>query len=124
MEQSNIPFYPINDYILTEKVKYHTLSSILEVAGENKFYVHKDLKVVALPKNGMLKVNGKYVEPLVKVGEIVLVEKPAGLSRIIDNKEYVLIHESDIIGIYDDYEQTQFSISKPKSQIEYTQAEY
>jgi len=98
-------FKPLNDWVLTEKIHYHTVtnSSLIYVPGENQAYVYKDVKIVSIPEGG-IKKDGKYTEPQYKVGDIVYVEKAAGLTQEFGDKEYLLVRDSDIIAVYEDYQ--------------------
>ena len=91
-------FKPINDYILTKKLKYHQKSQII-LTNESTL-VEKDLLVVAVSDGN--KVKGQKRPLAVQVGDKVRVGKLAGLTIQLDGEEYLMIKESDIDGILDE----------------------
>ncbi|SJZ48741.1 chaperonin GroES [Pilibacter termitis] len=48
--------------------------------------------------SGLVLENGEKLTPEVAVGDKVLFEKYAGVEVKLDNKEYLVVKESDIIG--------------------------
>ena len=57
-------------------------------------------KVVAVGK-GRVTDDGKVIAAEVKVNDKVLYGKYSGTEITVDNEEYVVLHESDILGIVD-----------------------
>ena len=57
-------------------------------------------KIVAVGK-GRVTDDGKVIAAEVKVNDKVLYGKYSGTETTVDNEEYVVLHESDILGIVD-----------------------
>ena len=55
-------------------------------------------KIVAVGK-GKVTEEGKVLPMEVKVGDKILYGKYSGTEVTVDNEEYVVLHESDILGI-------------------------
>ena len=58
----------------------------------------QEAKVIALGTGGLDK-DGKKIEFQVKVGDIVLTSKYGGTDVKIDDKEYKILRQEDILGI-------------------------
>jgi chaperonin GroES len=93
-----IKFKPINDYILTKKLKYHSKSTLIQV--KETTLVNKDLEVVTVSEG--YNKNGKRIKLNISVGDKILVGKTAGLTiKLSNDEEYLVVKESDVIGIYE-----------------------
>ena len=57
-------------------------------------------KVIAVGKGKVLE-NGTRVEPEVKVGEVVVFAKYSGTEVKVDEKEYLILSERDILAVLD-----------------------
>ena len=89
---------PLGDRIIIEvaEVELKTKSGI--IMPETSKEKPQKGKVVAVGKGKMLD-NGTRVEPEVKVGDEVIFNKYAGSEIKIDDKEYLVIRESDVLAI-------------------------
>lgn len=92
---------PLGDHILIEPIKAEekTRSGILlPIAAIER---SEQGKIVAVGK-GKKDEDGKYMEMCVKVGDIVLFSK-ADLHEIkVDDKEYLIAKEKDILAVLED----------------------
>lgn len=98
-----IKFKPINDYILTKKLHYHKKSSLIQLPETT--LTEKDLEVVAVSE-GYFR-NGKNFKVNISVGEKILVGKTAGLTIKVGGEEYLVVKESDVIGVYEPTKETE-----------------
>ena len=57
-------------------------------------------KVIAVGKGKVLE-NGTRVEPEVKVGEVVVFAKYSGTEVKVDEKDYLILSERDILAVLD-----------------------
>lgn len=89
---------PLGDRIIIEvaEVELKTKSGII-VPETSKEKPQKG-KVVAVG-NGKMLDNGTRVAPEVKVGDLVIFNKYAGSEIKVDDKDYLVIRESDILAI-------------------------
>jgi chaperonin GroES len=88
---------PLNDYIVMQKVKTEkqTASGII-LTGE-----HKDTPDYAIVKaigSGAM-VDGKRVLPTVQVGDKVVFKKYSATDVKIQEEEYLIIQEKDILAV-------------------------
>ena len=51
--------------------------------------------------NGKILDNGQLIKPDVKAGDIVLIGKYSGTEVKIEGTDYVILHESDIMGVFE-----------------------
>jgi len=58
-------------------------------------------KIIAVGK-GRIDENGKHVPMEVKVGDVILYGKYSGTEVTIDDKEYVILREEDILAIVEE----------------------
>lgn len=88
---------PLHDYVLLEKVEAEkkTPSGIVltEASKEKPSYA-----VVKAVGEGKL-VDGQLVKPTVAVNDKVVYKKYSGTEVKVDDVEYILVPESDILGI-------------------------
>ncbi|MBO4401935.1 MAG: co-chaperone GroES [Selenomonadaceae bacterium] len=89
---------PLGDRIIIEvaEVELKTKSGI--IMPETSKEKPQKGKVVAVGKGKVLD-NGTRLEPEVKVGDEVIFNKYAGSEIKIDDKEYLVIRESDVLAI-------------------------
>ena len=89
---------PLGDRIIIEvaEVELKTKSGI--IMPETSKEKPQKGKVVAVGKGKVLD-NGTRLEPEVKVGDEVIFNKYAGNEIKIDDKEYLVIRESDVLAI-------------------------
>jgi chaperonin GroES len=96
-EVTKIKFRPMSDRILLkrEKSESETIGGI--ILPDNAKKKQETAKVVAI---GPGKTNdGKLVSPTVQNGDTVLVEKNAGQEVTIENEEYIVVRNDDVIAI-------------------------
>lgn len=88
---------PLHDYVLLEKVEAEkkTASGIVltEASKEKPSYA-----IVKAVGEGKL-VDGQLVKPTVAVNDKVVYKKYSGTEVKVDDVEYILVPESDILGI-------------------------
>ena len=88
---------PLHDYVLLEKVEAEkkTASGIVltEASKEKPSYA-----IVKAVGEGKL-VDGQLVKPTVAVNDKVVYKKYSGTEVKVDDIEYILVPESDILGI-------------------------
>ena len=90
---------PLADRVLLKPVEaMETTASgiILSTANKEKPVISE---VVAVGPGGM--VDGNEVQMVVKVGDKVVVAKYAGTEVKLDDKEYSIVRQSDILAIVD-----------------------
>ncbi len=90
---------PLADRVLLKPVEaLETTASgiILSTANKEKPVISE---VVAVGPGGM--VDGNEVKMVVKVGDKVVVAKYAGTEVKLDDKEYSIVRQSDILAIVD-----------------------
>ena len=89
---------PLGDRILVEvlEAKEKTKGGIVlpDTAKEKP----QEAKVVAIGK-GRVSDEGKVISPEVKVGNIILFGKYTGTEITVDDKEYLMLKEEDILAI-------------------------
>ena len=89
---------PLGDRILVEvlEAKEKTKGRIVlpDTAKENP----QEAKVVAVGK-GRVSDEGKVIAPQVKVGDKILFGKYSGTEITIDEKEYLILKEEDILAV-------------------------
>ena len=90
---------PLADHIIVEAVvkEEKTSSGIFlpDTAAKEK---PQTGKVIAVGKGKVLD-NGTSVEPEVKVGEVVVFAKYSGTEVKVDDKEYLILSERDILAV-------------------------
>ncbi len=88
---------PLHDYVLLEKAEAEkkTASGIVltEASKEKPSYA-----IVKAVGEGKL-VDGQLVKPTVAVNDKVVYKKYSGTEVKVDDVEYILVPESDILGI-------------------------
>ena len=92
---------PLADHIIVEAVvkEEKTSSGIFlpDTAAKEK---PQTGKVIAVGKGKVLE-NGTRIEPEVKVGEVVVFAKYSGTEVKVDEKEYLILSERDILAVLD-----------------------
>ena len=89
---------PLGDRIVVEvlKAKEKTKGGI--VLPDSAKEKPQEAKVVAIGK-GRVSEEGKVVPPQVKVGEKILFGKYSGTEITVDDKEYLILKEEDVLAI-------------------------
>ena len=88
---------PLGDKVVLQELEAEATTSsgiVLTASSQEK---PQEALVVAVGPGGM--VDGKEVAMQVKVGQRVITSKYAGTNVKVDGKEYVIVHQSDILAI-------------------------
>ena len=92
---------PLADHIIVEAVvKEATTSSGIYLPDTAAKEKPQTGKVIAVGKGKVLE-NGTRVEPEVKVGEVVVFAKYSGTEVKVDEKDYLILSERDILAVLD-----------------------
>ena len=92
---------PLADHIIVEAVvKEEKTSSGIYLPDTAAKEKPQTGKVIAVGKGKVLE-NGTRVEPEVKVGEVVVFAKYSGTEVKVDEKEYLILSERDILAVVD-----------------------
>ena len=92
---------PLADHIIVEAVvKVEKTSSGIYLPDTAAKEKPQTGKVIAVGKGKVLE-NGTRVEPEVKVGEVVVFAKYSGTEVKVDEKEYLILSERDILAVLD-----------------------
>lgn len=88
---------PLHDYVLLEKVEAEkkTASGIVLTEASKEKPSYAIVKAVGEGK----RVDGQLVKPTVAVNDKVVYKKYSGTEVKVDDVEYILVPESDILGI-------------------------
>ena len=88
---------PLGDRVVLKQLEAEeTTKSGIVLPGQNK-EKPQQAEVIAVGPGGV--VDGKEVKMQVKVGDKVLLAKYSGTEVKIDDKEYTIIRQSDILAI-------------------------
>ena len=88
---------PLGDrVVLKQVVAEETTKSGIVIPGQSK-EKPQQAKVVAVGPGGM--VNGKEIAMAVKVGQTVIYSKYAGTTVELDDTEYIIMKQEDILAI-------------------------
>mgnify|MGYP006345401093 FL=1 len=92
---------PLADHIIVEAVvKEEKTSSGIYLPDTAAKEKPQTGKVIAVGKGKVLE-NGTRIEPEVKVGEVVVFAKYSGTEVKVDEKEYLIPSERDILAVLD-----------------------
>ena len=92
---------PLADHIIVEAVvKEEKTSSGIYLPDTAAKEKPQTGKVIAVGKGKVLE-NGTRVEPEVKVGEVVVLAKYSGTEVKVDEKDYLILSERDILAVLD-----------------------
>lgn len=92
---------PLADHIIVEAVvKEEKTSSGIYLPDTAAKEKPQTGKVIAIGKGKVLE-NGTRVEPEVKVGEVVVFAKYSGTEVKVDEKDYLILSERDILAVLD-----------------------
>ena len=92
---------PLADHIIVEAVvKEEKTSSGIYLPDTAAKEKPQTGKVISVGKGKVLE-NGTRVEPEVKVGEVVVFAKYSGTEVKVDEKEYLILSERDILAVLD-----------------------
>lgn len=91
---------PLADRLVVERVEEDTKTAGGIIIPDTAKEKPQKAKVLAVGPGARDK-DGKYIPMDVKVGEIVLFAKWGGSEVKIDGKEYLILKETDVIGVVD-----------------------
>ena len=89
---------PMGDKIIVERIEPENKTRGGIVLPDNAKEKPKEGKIIAIGE-GKLMDNGSRVAPSVKVGEKVIFTSFAGSEVKIDNKEFLIMNEEDILAV-------------------------
>jgi chaperonin GroES len=92
---------PLGDRLVVERIEQEDKTAGGIIIPETAKEKPKQAKVIAVGA-GAKDENGKRIEMDVDVGDIVLFTQWAGSEVKIDGKEYLVLKESDVIGIIEE----------------------
>jgi len=92
---------PLSDRILVERIEQESKTAGGIIIPDNAKEKPKQAKVLAVGP-GAKDENGKRIPVDVNVGDIVLFTQWAGSEIKVDGKEYLVLKESDVIGIIEE----------------------
>lgn len=91
---------PLGDKIIVERIEPENKTKGGIVLPDTAKEKPKEGKVIAVGEGKILD-SGSRVSPSVKVGERVIFTSFAGSEVKIDNKEYLIMNEEDILAVID-----------------------
>ena len=89
---------PLQDRVIVERVDAEEKSAGGIIIPDTAKEKPQEGKVIAVGK-GKRKDDGTLITPDVKAGDRILFSKYAGSDVTLDNKEYVIMREDDILGV-------------------------
>jgi chaperonin GroES len=92
---------PLGDRILVERIEQESKTAGGIIIPDNAKEKPKQAKVLAVGP-GAKDENGKRIAMDVSVGDIVLFTQWAGSEIKVDGKDFLVLKESDVIGIIED----------------------
>jgi chaperonin GroES len=92
---------PLGDRLVVERIEQEDKTSGGIIIPDTAKEKPKQAKVIAVGE-GAKDENGKRIAMDVEVGDIVLFTQWAGSEIKIDGKEYLVLKESDVIGIIEE----------------------
>ena len=92
---------PLGDRVLVEPVKEDEVKKGGIIIPDTAKEKPQQGKVIAIG-SGKLDDNGKVIPFHVKKGDKVLMPKYGGTEIKIDNKDYLILREEDILGVIED----------------------
>jgi chaperonin GroES len=98
MTTVSVNIRPLGDSVVVKPLSRETVTKSGLVLPETASEKPQEGEIVAVGQ-GKLLDNGKRVQPEVSVGQRVLFAKYAGTEVKVDNQEYLILRESDIVGI-------------------------
>jgi len=92
---------PLGDRVLVEPVKENEVKKGGIIIPDTAKEKPQQGKVIAVG-SGKLDDNGKVIPFHVKKGDKILMPKYGGTEIKIDNKDYLILREEDILGVIED----------------------
>ena len=96
----SLKFKPLHDRIVVERVEAESKTASGLIIPDTAKEKPVQGKVVAVG-SGRTTDNGQLISMNIKVGDLVLFGKWSGNEIKLDNKDYLVIKESDVIGIFE-----------------------
>ena len=96
----SLKFKPLHDRIVVERVEAESKTASGLIIPDTAKEKPVQGKVVAVC-SGRTTDNGQLIPMNIKVGDLVLFGKWSGNEIKLDNKDYLVIKESDVIGIFE-----------------------
>jgi len=93
--------HPLGDRVLVEPVKEDEVKKGGIIIPDTAKEKPQQGKVIAVG-SGKLDDNGKVIPFHVKKGDKILMPKYGGTEIKIDNKDYLILREEDILGVIED----------------------
>lgn len=101
MTTKKVNIKPLYDYLLIEPVEQETTTASGIVIPDTATKEKPQKGTVIASGKGRLDDSGNLITMEVKVGDVVMYKKWGGTEVKIDNKEYLMVKEEDIIAIYE-----------------------
>lgn len=101
MTTKKVNIKPLYDYLLIEPVEQETTTASGIVIPDTATKEKPQKGTVIAAGKGRLDDSGNLIAMEVKVGDVVMYKKWGGTEVKIDNKEYLMVKEEDIIAIYE-----------------------
>ena len=92
---------PLGDRVLVEPIKEDEVKKGGIIIPDTAKEKPQEGKVIAVG-SGKLDDNGKVIPFHVKKGDKILMPKYGGTEIKIDNKDYLILREEDILGVIED----------------------
>lgn len=93
--------HPLGDRVLVEPVKEDEVKKGGIIIPDTAKEKPQQGKVIAVG-SGKLDDNGKVIPFHVKKGDKILMPKYGGTEIKVDNKDYLILREEDILGVIED----------------------
>lgn len=98
MSKVNVPLRPLGDRVVVKALAREAVTKSGIVLPDTAKEKPQEGEILAVGP-GKLQDNGKRTTPEVEVGQKVLFAKYAGTEVKVNDEEYLILRESDIMGI-------------------------
>jgi chaperonin GroES len=98
MSKANVPLRPLGDRVVVKALAREAVTKSGIVLPDTAKEKPQEGEILAVGP-GKLQDNGKRTTPEVEVGQKVLFAKYAGTEVKVNDEEYLILRESDIMGI-------------------------
>lgn len=99
--KTQVKIKPLGDRILVQRIEPETKTASGIYLPDSAKEKPQEAKVVAVGDGRLIESTGKRESPIVKVGDTVILEKWGGTEVKIDDEEYLIVRESDILAVTD-----------------------